>query len=76
MPKYTQEGSDFHIFHDFGDAVLPGCRGMVFKHSISRTDGDSLLDNYRMLKRKLVKNKRDKHLTGAVFCKEYSSFLK
>jgi hypothetical protein len=36
----------------------------------------SLLNNYKMLKRKLVKNKRDKHLTGAVFCKEYSSFLK
>jgi len=42
-------------------------RGTVFKYYVYRTDGDSPLDNYKLLKSKLVKNKRDKHLTGAVF---------
>jgi len=41
--------------------------GTVFKYSIYRTDGDSPLNNYKLLTSKLVKNKRDKHLTGAVF---------
>jgi hypothetical protein len=38
-------------------------------------DGDFLPDNYKLLKRRFVKSKRNKHLTGAVFCKEYSSFF-
>jgi len=38
-------------------------------------DGDFPLNNYKLFKSRIVKSKRNRHLTGAVFCKEYSSFF-
>ena len=57
--------------------INPPERGVARFLSIVPTDidGDFLLNNYKLLKRSIVKSKRNRHLTGAVFCKEYSSFF-